>query len=86
MTHGPGLFMNEQQQKQIEKVLEQSKDNIKAIREALIGVSQSEEARKQLMQTEFDMIHAINEVKLIWGKKEDVEEKEEILPHPKESK
>jgi len=62
------------QQEQIEKVLEQSKNNVKAIKEALINIDGSEKARNQLMQTELDIIYAIHEVKLMWNKKEDIKE------------
>lgn len=46
-------------------VLEQYKDGIRSIREALINVPDSEGARKQLRNAEFSVIHGIHKIQWI---------------------
>ncbi len=77
--------MDSGQKERIRKILEQDKRTIREMREFLGVNSQAAKMRKYLMQAEFSLLVAIDEIKNI-GKKEDPQEEkqdgeEKVLSH-----
>ena len=62
--------------------LKKQKDGVRQIRESLFKTPDSEDARKQLQQTEMNILSAMHEISLIGLKDEEIQE--EVLSHTDE--
>jgi len=62
--------MDRGQKIKIRKSIEHDKTNIKSIRGFLSGIGQTEKVRKHLMQAEFNLLFAANELKSVGEKEE----------------
>lgn len=67
--------MDSGQKERMRKILEQNKRTIREMREFLEVNSQAAKMRKYLMEAEFNLLVAIDEIKSIGKKRESQEEK-----------
>ena len=75
--------MNEDVKIKMDTFLEKQKAGIKQIRESLFNVPDSDKARRQLQQTEMNILSAMHEISWI-GLKHEEEVQEEVLSYTDE--